>query len=128
MAAKWLKIVVPLGVVAAGASGVFLSSSERNCNDLVDMGNGIVEVMNNVSSPTDAAAAAPQMTSTAADMRAAANDFGSPFDQDARDAADALESLAGAIGREDGDGVSSAIDTFNRIADRTNRDCESARN
>ena len=124
MAAKWVRFAVPGVVAIAGATGLFMSKGERSCKDLVKTSNAIVDAGNNVKSAADVTALLPRMASSAKTMRDSANDYGKPFDQDARDAAAALDTMASAITSRDEKAYDAAIEAFNAVVDRTNSDCD----
>ena len=126
MAARWLKIVVPGALVVAGATGAFMSDSERNCQDLVTTTNAVVNAANAASTEAQVTALVPQLASTSATLRTEASDFGDPFRVDAQNAASALDDIATAIRNRNGDAYDAAINHFNSVVDGTNRDCDNA--
>ena len=121
-------VVVFIGL---GAGYSVLHPGAKSCNSLVDTSNSAVEQYNTIArNATDVNSLTgliSTLRSTATKMRADASDYKSPFDSDARVAADRMDAMAAAIDKGNPTGIDAAAASFNVQKDKINSDCRAAR-
>ena len=121
--------IIGLVVVLGGGGLVYnaMHPGAKSCNSLVDTANEAIDVFNKASTEADLPKVVAQFKTTSAKLRKDSDDYKSPFDKDAVNAADDLDAIVTAINAKSESGVNAGITKYNADVSKTNTDCKDAR-